>query len=141
MYDLNGTFLEEIIEEKIVEMNNSIEILQIINNQVFDSNNFALKINLFVDGKLIQNRTFSHLPNKRETAKCEVVEHSIVIDENGKKMIMVETKEYLSNVFITARKNGVKIENNFIDLLPGKYFFNFSSKSLLNKEDILLNWM
>ena len=54
---------------------------------------------------------------------------------------MVETKEYLSNVFITARKNGVKIENNFIDLLPGKYFFNFSSKSLLNKEDILLNWM
>ena len=31
MYDLNGTFLEEIIEEKIVEMNNSVEILQIIN--------------------------------------------------------------------------------------------------------------
>ena len=50
-------------------------------------------------------------------------------------MIMViETKEYLSESYLSPQeKTGVKIENNFIDLLPGKYFFNFSSKSSVNQ--------
>ena len=100
-----------------------------------------MEISLLVDGEVVQNRTFSHLPKKRETANCEAVNYYIETSADGTERLVIETKEYLQNLFITAKESGVRFENNFIDLLPGKHFFSFSSKSSLRKEDILLNWM
>ncbi len=141
-YDLKGNIIDQETEQIQVKMNNSTEVSLFAQDGKIQSSNFVLKIQIWDDELMIQDRTFSHLPNPPEPATCSTLDYEVTFDEiTGKGFIIISNQTYIRNVFITARKNGLKVENNFIDLLPGKYSFIFSSNEVITKNDILLNWM
>ncbi len=143
VFDVKGELLLEKEETTHVLMNQSTEVMAFLQKSEFAKKNVIIRVEMFDISGLIQERTFSHLPNKRKAANCSAVSYEIVYSDEEKKsgIIVVSTTEYLQNLFVTARKNGVHFQNNFIDLLPGKYSFVFSSKQLVTETDILLNWM
>ncbi len=143
VYNLKGDYLTEKVELTSVLMNNSTEILTFLQSPKFASENFVLQVEIWSEEDMLQSRTFSHLPNKYRISQCSTVDYSIEYEDGQMKsgFIVIETKEYLQNLFITARNNDLRIQNNFIDVLPGKVMFSFTSKSAVSKEDILLNWM
>jgi beta-mannosidase len=142
IFDLSGNLIGQEMEKAEVQMNHSKKVALMTQDQKFQSQNFVVKFEISLGDKLIQTRTFSHLPNPPKPALCSALDYEISYDkETGRGELIIENQKYIRNLFITAKKNGLKVENNFIDLLPGKYSFVFTSKEIITKDDILLNWM
>lgn len=142
IFNLKGELLLQETEALSVLMNHSTEIARKTADSKYRGINYVIQFELVENGQVITKRTFSHMPIEIKTAKCEKVD--ITVDFNAEKnegVIVIENQEFIRNVFITSRLNGLTYEENFLDLLPGKYFFNFTSKQMVTREDILINWM
>lgn len=142
LFNLKGELLHVETEKSTVLMNHSTEIAKKTAETQFRNMNYVVRMEVFAKGQFIISRTFSHIPHKTKPALCDKVDIKVEFDEEkGEGIVTIENQEYLRNVFITARKNGLSFEDNFVDLLPGKYFFKFTSNEIIKRDDILINWM
>lgn len=143
VFNLKGEMLIKKEESTTVLMNNSSEVLIFLQESKYATENFIIQVEISSGSEMIQTRIFSHLPNKYKMSSCSAVDYSIEYndDKMNSGMIVLEATEFLQNLFISGRNNNLRIQNNFIDVLPGMVSFSFTSKGMVKKEDILLNWM
>lgn len=93
-------------------------------------------------GKL-NERSFTHLPEKRSTATADKVSYRLLeIDPASKTAVIeVENTAFIGKCWVTSRKNGVRFNSNFIDLLPGTHRFYITFETLPVESDFELIWL
>lgn len=85
-------------------------------------------------------RTFVHLRNKEVELKKAVPEVKIeIIDRQaGKGLVEVTNSVLLRDFWLSSKKGRIKMDQNFIHLLPGKHVLSFDFEGELTTDDI--NW-
>jgi hypothetical protein len=88
-------------------------------------------------------RSFTHLPEKRSTATADNVSYRLLeIDPVSKTAVIeVENTAFIGKCWVTSRKNGVRFTSNFIDLLPGIHRFSITFETLPVESDFELIWL
>jgi beta-mannosidase len=142
VYDLEGNQLSQF------QCNQAIMGVKV--NRLFELELTAYKTqNYFIrftwndaSGKL-NERSFTHLPEKRNTATADKVSYRLLeIDPvNKTAVIEVENTAFIGKCWVTSRKNGVRFNSNFIDLLPGTHRFYITFETLPVESDFELIWL
>lgn len=142
VYDLDGKKLDQF------ECNQAVMGMKV--NQLFElelapyeTMNYLIRFSWNDASRKQNERTFTHLPVKRDAATADKVSYRLhEIDLLTKTAeIEVENTAFLGKCWVTCRKNGVRFNSNFIDLLPGKHRFYITFETLPSESDFELIWL
>ncbi|MES2554884.1 MAG: hypothetical protein V4604_01975 [Bacteroidota bacterium] len=88
-------------------------------------------------------RQFTHLPEKRTVATSDKVSRKLIEINPLTKTAVIEVTNaaFLGKCWVTSRKNGVRFDSNFRDLLPGTHRFSITFETLPVESDFELIWL
>jgi beta-mannosidase len=142
LMDLEGNIMYRESKEMKIGPLQSIQIGTWCSSAAYKNKNFVAHFNLFSDGRVIQQRTFSHLPLSRTKSKVEYIDFKVFMDKDDSGgVIEVRTSSYLHHLFLTSIEPSLKFSKNDLEVLPGTMRIGFSSAGEIRNEDIQLNWL
>lgn len=99
--------------------------------------NVVLKFEWTNEQGAVQTRYFTQFvqPEPKQVKSPNVYVEQLD-DANGTGVVVVETDQLLLDFWLNAKTGNLKMEQNFLTLLPGKYKLSFGFEGKLKKEDV-----
>lgn len=144
VFDLKG---KELFQNNVSQLVKGVESTKICMKSLennFADQNVVVRFDWKDRSGHKKTRTFSQLPDQYVKADSKDVSISIVqIDSTSMSIIiLVDTKSYLRNFWLYSEQKGLKFDRNFIDLVPGKHYFEIKySEELPKMEDFFSKWL
>ena len=102
----------------------------------------VVNTNVVIEFKVGQNytRRFDRISNITEKADDMSVLFSLKKIEEGKSILKINNTKFVRSLWVTASNSKIKLEQNFISLLPGKHAFTIKHAGDLKIEDLKFMW-
>jgi beta-mannosidase len=109
----------------------------------FDNQNFLVQFSWNDAKGTVHHRTFSHLPRPYSKGNISDIKLELTEVDPLKKTakIILSTTKYIRNAWIYSSVSGVHLEENFIDLMPGKHIFKMEFKKIPNIDELGVRWL
>jgi beta-mannosidase len=142
VYDLEGNQLSQFQCNQAV-MGVKVNRLFELELAAYKTQNYLIRFTWNDASGKPNERSFTHLPEKRSTATADNVSYRLLeIDPVSKTAVIeVENTAFIGKCWVTSRKNGVRFTSNFIDLLPGIHRFSITFETLPVESDFELIWL
>jgi beta-mannosidase len=140
--DMNGDSLDTWKCNQAVNGAHSSELFR-TEMKPFRGRNYVLQFSWNdAEGKL-RERSFTHVSNALpETKPADINWRLEAIDTLAKTaVIIVTTKKFMRQCWISSRAPGVRFERNFLDLLPGEHRITIHFELLPVKEQFEVMWL
>jgi len=142
VYDLDGNQLNQFQCNQAVM---GVKVNQLFELELapFKKQNYLIRFT-WNDASGKQNeRSFTHLPEKRSAATADKVNYRLLEVDPLTKTAVIEVNNtaFLGKCWVTSRKNGVRFTTNFTDLLPGTHRFSITFETLPVESDFELIWL
>ncbi|MBU2018183.1 MAG: hypothetical protein KJ941_00940, partial [Bacteroidetes bacterium] len=140
VYDLQGKKLFEDFSMFEVQPQSSFLVGENLYSAEFQSKDFVVEFEIKSDQKY--SRSFAHLVNNRKIATKDQVKFKLEYNEvTGKGELIIENKEFIHQFMVFSTKNGIRFENNLLELLPGIHKLEFESKTTPTLDDFDFKWL
>ena len=145
IYSLTGNLLHK--KSNKVSVYNGLK-LKVNLGENYDAalpSNYVVKFTWNNAVNVSQERLFVHGKNDVGYQKAKLIDFQweiIVVDSIQKTaVISVNTSKLIQDLWFASSKQGLRFEQNFISILPGRYRINITYKGDQPvKEDFILNW-
>lgn len=139
IFDLTGAILSE---SKVVfsasAENPAKIILNLGDNELLESNDVVIEFNIDND----YSRSFDRVSKNTIKAEIPSVLFSLnPLKEDGKKSTLeIKNTEFVRSLWVTSTNSIIKIEKNFISLLPGQHSITIKHDGELSIDDLEFMW-
>lgn len=142
LYDLSGKMLDQFSCNQAV-MGTHVNELFPLELQPYSEVNYLAVFSWNDQNGQPQERTFTHLPNSRQTASASAIDYRITnVDAANKTAVLeVYNTEFVAKCWFSGAKKSFRFEENFMDLLPGVHRIRFHFEELPEKNDLFLIWL
>lgn len=142
LFDLSGKQLEVFTCNQAVLGWHNAELFP-AELAAYKSSDYVIRFHWNNAAGVKQERSFTHISSARTPAAREAISWKLTqIDTlNKTAVIEVENTSFIRNLWIYSTQNGIRFENNFIDLLPGKHTISIRFQDLPQAVDFDCIWM
>lgn len=142
-YDLSGKQLFSNNASQLIKGNEAEKICDVCLVEELSDKNYFIRFDWKNAKGEAKTRSFSNIPLKYKKAEKEDVKLVLksIDSQNGKYILVVNTKKYLRNFWLFSTVPGVQYKTNFIDLLPGIHEFHIQSDTILELRNFDFKWM
>lgn len=142
LFDLSGKQLEVFTCNQAVLGWHNAELFP-AELAAYKSSDYVIRFHWNNAAGVKQERSFTHISSARTPAAREAISWKLTqIDTlNKTAVIEVENTSFIRNLWIYSTQNGIRFENNFIDLLPGKHTISIRFQDLPQAADFDCIWM